>query len=165
MQSPAEVLSRVPWICIPIGDALDIPAVAPPIIIDDEPQEGQMRFGPAMNVLEKPRLLSDAPSSLPPVKSPCGSDIDLGQIEEFNDYTFIFSFGYERKAISKQDLLLAHGEDLAEATSGNEDEDHVLKFLVDAHEECMHASIVVALDAGRGSGFGSFSVSVGEEFE
>jgi hypothetical protein len=37
--------------------------------------------------------------------------------------------------------------------------------LIDAHEECIHAAIVAALDAGREKGFNSFSVTVVEEFE
>ncbi|MFZ4469065.1 MAG: biopolymer transporter ExbD, partial [Pirellula sp.] len=85
------------------------------------------------------------------------------QIDEFNAYTVIFSTGDEREASSKQDLLLALSEARAEAAGGKEDE--VLKLLVDAHEECIHASIVAALDAGREAGFGSLSVTVVEEFE
>jgi hypothetical protein len=38
-------------------------------------------------------------------------------------------------------------------------------LIVEAHEECIHASIVAALDAGREKGFTSFTVSVVEEFE
>jgi len=114
-------------------------------------------------VFEKPPPLSDTASSKPPDTPPDQSDTVRVQIDEFNAYTVIFSTGDEREASSKQDLLLALGEARAEATSGKEDE--VLKLLVDAHEECIHASIVAALDAGREAGFSSFSVSVVEEFE
>jgi len=113
-------------------------------------------------VFEKPPPLSDS-SSKPPDKPPDQSDTVRVQIDEFNAYTVIFSTGDEREASSKQDLLLALGEARAEASSGKEDE--VLKLLVDAHEECIHASIVAALDAGREAGFGSLSVTVVEEFE
>jgi len=113
-------------------------------------------------VFEKPPPLLDS-SSKPPDKPPDQSDTVRVQIDEFNAYTVIFSTGDEREASSKQDLLLALGEARAEASSGKEDE--VLKLLVDAHEECIHASIVAALDAGREAGFGSLSVTVVEEFE
>ena len=114
-------------------------------------------------VFEKPPPLSDAPSSKPPDKPPDQSDTVRVQIDEFNAYTVIFSTGDEREASSKQDLLLALSEARAEASTGAEAE--VLKLLVDAHEECIHASIVAALDAGREAGFGSLSVTVVEEFE
>ncbi len=113
-------------------------------------------------VFEKPPPPSDL-SSKPPDKPPDQSDTVRVQIDEFNAYTVIFSTGDEREASSKQDLLLALSEARAEASSGKEDE--VLKLLVDAHEECIHASIVAALDAGREAGFGSLSVTVVEEFE
>lgn len=114
-------------------------------------------------VFEKPPPLSESPSSKPPDKPPDQSDTVRVQIDEFNAYTVIFSTGDEREASSKQDLLLALSEARAEAAGGKEDE--VLKLLVDAHEECIHASIVAALDAGREAGFGSLSVTVVEEFE
>jgi len=114
-------------------------------------------------VFEKPPPLSESPSSKPPDKSPDQSDTVRVQFDEFNAYTVIFSTGDERKASSKQDLLLALSEARAEAAGGKEDE--VLKLLVDAHEVCIHASIVAALDAGREAGFGSLSVTVVEEFE
>jgi len=114
-------------------------------------------------VFEKPPPLSESPSSKPPDKPPDRSDTVRVQIDEFNAYTVIFSTGDEREASSKQDLLLALSEARAEAAGGKEDE--VLKLLVDAHEECIHASIVAALDAGREAGFGSLSVTVVEEFE
>lgn len=114
-------------------------------------------------VFEKPPALSESPSSKPPDKPPDQSDTVRVQIDEFNAYTVIFSAGDEREASSKQDLLLALSEARVEAAGGKEDE--VLKLLVDAHEECIHASIVAALDAGREAGFGSLSVTVVEEFE
>ena len=113
-------------------------------------------------VFEKPPPMAES-SNKPPDTPPDQSDTVRVQIDEFNAYTIIFSTGDEREASSKQDLLLALGEARAEATSGKEDE--VLKLLIDAHEEFINASIVAALDAGREAGFGSFSVSVVEEFE
>ena len=199
----------------------DLATAAPPILIDDEPEEVAMRERPSMDdemditpmidmtfllliffiltskmtgeksyevpsakngssiatkncvmmtasfssekVFEKPPPLSESPSSKPPDKPPDQSDTVRVQIDEFNAYTVIFSTGDEREASSKQDLLLALSEARVEAAGGKEDE--VLKLLVDAHEECIHASIVAALDAGREAGFGSLSVTVVEEFE
>ena len=199
----------------------DLATAAPPILIDDEPEEVAMRERPSMDdemditpmidmtfllliffiltskmtgeksyevpsakngssiatkncvmmtasfssekVFEKPPPLSESPSSKPPDKSPDQSDTVRVQFDEFNAYTVIFSTGDEREASSKQDLLLALSEARAEAAGGKEDE--VLKLLVDAHEECIHASVVAALDAGREAGFGSLSVTVVEEFE
>jgi biopolymer transport protein ExbD len=201
--------------------APDLATAAPPILIDDEPEEVAMRERPSMDdemditpmidmtfllliffiltskmtgeksyevpsakngssiatkncvmmtasfssekVFEKPPPLSESPSSKPPDKPPDQSDTVRVQFDEFNAYTVIFSTGDEREASSKQDLLLALSEARAEAAGGKEDE--VLKLLVDAHEECIHASIVAALDAGREAGFGSLSVTVVEEFE
>ncbi|MFM8572036.1 MAG: ExbD/TolR family protein [Pirellula sp.] len=114
-------------------------------------------------VFEKPPPLAETPSSKPPDKPPDQFDTVRVQIDEFNAYTVIFSTGDEREASSRQDLLLALSEARVEASSGKDDE--VLKLLIDAHEECIHASIVAALDTGREAGFGSFSVTVVEEFE
>lgn len=114
-------------------------------------------------VFEKPPPLSETPSNKPPDKPPDVFDTVRVQIDEFNAFTVIFASGDEREASSKQDLLIALGEAKNDVASGKDDE--VLKMIVDAHEECIHASIVAALDAGRESGFSSFTVTVVEEFE
>ena len=114
-------------------------------------------------VFEKPPPLSDSPSTTPMEKPPEVYDSVRVQIDEFNAYTVIFPTGDQREASSKQDLLMALGEARAEVSTGKEDEN--LKLLIDAHEECIHAAIVAALDAGREKGFNSFSVTVVEEFE
>lgn len=114
-------------------------------------------------VFEKPPPLSETPSNKPPDKPPEVFDTVRVQIDEFNAFTVIFASGDEREASSKQDLLIALGEAKNDVASGKDDE--VLKMIVDAHEECIHASIVAALDAGRESGFSSFTVTVVEEFE
>jgi|688.fasta_scaffold15128_10 biopolymer transport protein ExbD len=114
-------------------------------------------------VFEKPPPLSDSPSTKPMEKPPEVYDSVRVQIDEFNAYTVIFPTGDQREASSKQDLLMALGEARAEVSTGKEDEN--LKLLIDAHEECIHAAIVAALDAGREKGFNSFSVTVVEEFE
>ncbi|MBM3963482.1 MAG: hypothetical protein FJ308_00210 [Planctomycetes bacterium] len=114
-------------------------------------------------VFEKPPPLSDSPSTKPMEKPPEVYDSVRVQIDEFNAYTVIFPTGDQREASSKQDLLMALGEARAEVSTGKEDEN--LKLLIDAHEECIHAAVVAALDAGREKGFNSFSVTVVEEFE
>ncbi|MFN5272889.1 MAG: hypothetical protein ACK5E3_06775 [Planctomycetota bacterium] len=60
-------------------------------------------------------------------------------------------------------LLLALGEARSEAAMGRQND--ALRLQIDAHEECIYASVVAALDAGTEAGFGSFSVKVVEEFE
>ncbi len=114
-------------------------------------------------VFEKPPPMVETPSSKPPDNPPEVFDSVRIQIDEFNAYTIIFPTGDEREASSKQDLLMALGDARTELSTGKEDE--VLKLLVEAHEECIHAAIVAALDAGREKGFSSFTVSVVEEFE
>jgi biopolymer transport protein ExbD len=114
-------------------------------------------------VFEQPPPLSETPSNRPPDNPPEVYDSVRVQIDEFNAYTIIFPTGDEREASSKQDLLMALGDAKNEVSSGKEDEN--LKLIVEAHEECIHAAIVAALDAGREKGFTSFTVSVVEEFE
>jgi biopolymer transport protein ExbD len=114
-------------------------------------------------VFEKPPPLSETPSTRPPDKPPEVYDSVRVQIDEFNAFTILFPTGDEREASSKQDLLIALGDARSEVATGKEDEN--LKLIVEAHEECIHASIVAALDAGREKGFTSFTVSVVEGFE
>lgn len=114
-------------------------------------------------VFEKPPPLSETPSSKPPDNPPEVYDSVRVQVDEFNAYTVIFPTGDEREASSKQDLLMALGDAKSEVATGKDEEN--LKLIVEAHEECIHAAIVAALDAGREKGFTSFTVSVVEEFE
>lgn len=114
-------------------------------------------------VFEKPPPMNETPSTKPPDNPPEIYDSVRVQIDEFNAYTIIFPTGDEREASSKQDLLMALGDAKNEVATGKEDE--TLKLIVEAHEECIHAAIVAALDAGREKGFTSFTVSVVEEFE
>lgn len=114
-------------------------------------------------VFEQPPPMSETPSNKPPDNPPEVYDSVRVQIDEFNAYTIIFPTGDEREASSKQDLLMALGDARAEVSTGKEDEN--LKLIVEAHEECIHAAIVAALDSGREKGFTSFTVSVVEEFE
>jgi biopolymer transport protein ExbD len=114
-------------------------------------------------VFEKPPPMSETPSTKPPDNPPEVYDSVRVQIDEFNAYTIIFPTGEEREASSKQDLLMALGDAKNEVATGKDDE--ILKLIVEAHEECIHASIVAALDSGREKGFTSFTVSVVEEFE
>jgi len=114
-------------------------------------------------VFEKPPPMLETPSTKPPDTPPEIYDSVRVQVDEFNAYTIIFPTGDEREASSKQDLLIALGDARSEVSTGKEDEN--LKLVVEAHEECIHAAIVAALDAGREKGFNSFTVSVVEEFE
>ncbi len=83
------------------------------------------------------------------------------QIDEFNAYTVLFPDGTEREAPSKQDLIVT----LADARLEAGDIEDVTKLIVQAHQDCIHATVINALDAGRQKGFTSFQVTVVEEFE
>ncbi len=78
------------------------------------------------------------------------------QIDEFNAYNVITNEG-ERIVASKQDLIVA----LEQARSGSA----AGKVVIKAHQDCIHASVIAALDAGREAEFETFEVSTVEEFE
>lgn len=90
------------------------------------------------------------------------------QIDEFNSYLVLMPDGTDREAASKPDLMTAL-QDASSTAPGVEPPD---KLIVEAHRDCMHKSVVVALDAagdmklddGR-SQFQRFQVNVVEEFE
>lgn len=90
------------------------------------------------------------------------------QIDEFNAYLVLMPDGTDREAASKPDLMTAL-QDASSTAPGVEPPD---KLIVEAHRDCMHKAVVVALDAagdmklddGR-SQFQRFQVNVVEEFE
>ena len=89
------------------------------------------------------------------------------QIDEFNSYLVLMPDGTDREAASKPDLMTAL-RDASTTAPGVEPPD---KLIVDAHRDCMHKAVVVALDSagdiktedGR-SQFQRFQVNVVEEF-
>lgn len=90
------------------------------------------------------------------------------QIDEFNSYLVLMPDGTDREAASKPDLMTAL-KDASEVAPGVDPPD---KLIIEAHRDCVHKAVVVALDAagdtkledGR-SQFQKFQVNVVEEFE
>ncbi len=90
------------------------------------------------------------------------------QVDEFNSYLVLMPDGTDREAASKPDLMSAL-MDASTTAPGVEPPD---KLIVEAHRDCMHKAVVVALDAagdiklddGR-TQFQRFQVNVVEEFE
>lgn len=87
-------------------------------------------------------------------------DVVTVQVDEFNAYNVITT-GWDRAAGSKQDLIVA----LNDAHDGNGSDQKPSKLIIEAHEDCIHASVVAALDAGREALFESFEVSTVEQFD
>lgn len=87
-------------------------------------------------------------------------DVVTVQVDEFNSYNVITA-DWDQAAASKQDLILA----LNRAHEGNGGGQQPSKLIIEAHEDCIHASVVAALDAGREALFESFEVSTVEQFD
>ncbi len=82
------------------------------------------------------------------------------QVDEFNSYNVITANG-DAPAGSKQDLIIA----LSEAHEGGGAGTQPSKLVIEAHENCIHAAVVAALDAGREAKFESFEVTTVEQFD
>ena len=87
-------------------------------------------------------------------------DVVTVQVDEFNAFNVITVSG-DNQVGSKQDLIVA----LTEAHSGNGSSQTPSKLVVLAHEDCIHAAVIAALDAGREAKFESFEVSTVEQFD
>ena len=88
------------------------------------------------------------------------ADIVTVQVDEFNAYSVITA-DWDRVAGSKQDLIIA----LNEAHEGNASGSTPTKLVIQAHEDCIHAAVIAALDAGREAQFENFEVSTVEQFD
>ncbi len=86
-------------------------------------------------------------------------DIVTVQVDEFNAFNVITT-EWDRVAGSKQDLIIALSD--AHAGGGGQQPS---RLVVQAHEDCFHASVIAALDAGREAQFESFEVSTVEQFD
>ncbi|RMF43597.1 MAG: hypothetical protein D6753_04700 [Planctomycetota bacterium] len=106
----------------------------------------QKRDDPSMNPIEQPE--DENP------------DIVTVQIDEFNAYNVITT-DWDRPAGSKQDLIVL----LSQAFQGDSSGNQPSKVVIQAHEDCIHAAVVDALDAGREAHFESFEVSTVEQFD
>ncbi len=82
------------------------------------------------------------------------------QIDEFNGYVVLMPDGTDREASSKPDLMLAL-EDARILPNAQPPE----KLIIEAHRDCTHKAVVVALDAGRDKNFEKFQVNVVDSFD
>lgn len=111
--------------------------------------------------IQRPAQRNDQPSSRPvEVEDKDNPDIVTVQVDEFNAYNVITS-DWDQPAASKQDLISA----LDRAHSGDASGNVPTKLVVQAHEDCMHATVIGALDAGREAKFESFEVTTVEQFD
>ncbi len=88
------------------------------------------------------------------------ADIVTVQVDEFNAYSVITA-DWDRVAGSKQDLIVA----LNEAHESNASGSTPTKLVIQAHENCIHAAVISALDAGREAQFENFEVNTVEQFD
>ncbi len=111
--------------------------------------------------IQRPAQRQEDPSTraveTPPDENP---DTVTVQVDEFNAYNIITS-DWDRAAGSKQDLIVA----LNDAHAGDASGRQPTKLVVQAHEDCMHASVIAALDAGREAQFENFQVNTVEQFD
>ncbi len=111
--------------------------------------------------IQRPAQKNEDPSTqaleTPPDDNP---DIVTVQVDEFNAYNIITT-DWDRAAGSKQDLIIALNDAHAGGSSGKQPS----KLVVQAHEDCIHASVIAALDAGREAQFENFEVSTVEQFD
>lgn len=87
-------------------------------------------------------------------------DVVTVQVDEFNAFN-VLSMSGDRQVGSKQDLIVA----LTDAHSGGGSGESPTKLVITAHEDCIHAAVIAALDAGREAKFESFEVSTVEQFD
>lgn len=87
-------------------------------------------------------------------------DVVTVQVDEFNAFNVITT-DWDRVCGSKQDLIVA----LNDAHAGGAGGKQPSRLVVQAHEDCIHSSVIAALDAGREAQFESFEVSTVEQFD
>ena len=110
--------------------------------------------------IQRPAARQEDPSmNAVPEPQEDNPDIVTVQVDEFNAYNVITT-EWDRIAGSKQDLIVALNE--AHTGSGGQQPS---KLVVQAHEDCIHSSVIAALDAGREAQFESFEVSTVEQFD
>ncbi len=110
--------------------------------------------------IQRPAQLNDDASTKAVVQpDEQNPDVVTVQVDEFNAYNIITT-SWDRPAGSKQDLIVA----LNEAHDGD-GSGQPSKLVIQAHEDCIHASVIAALDAGREAKFESFEVNTVEQFD
>ncbi len=111
--------------------------------------------------IQRPAQLKEDPSTRQIEQQPEEpKDTVTVQVDEFNSYN-ILTADWDRPAGSKQDLIVG----LNEAHQGDSSGNQPSKLIVQAHENCIHAAVIAALDAGREAKFESFEVSTVEQFD
>ncbi len=111
--------------------------------------------------IQRPAQRNDDPSTQAVQTTPDeNADVVTVQVDEFNAYSII-TVDWDRVASSKQDLIVA----LNEAHEGSSGGARPSKLVVQAHENCIHAAVIAALDAGREAQFESFEVDTVEQFD
>ncbi len=109
--------------------------------------------------IQRPAQRNDQPSQNTVLEEKDKDTVTV-QVDEFNAYNVITANG-DRPAGSKQDLIIALNEAFAGGGSGVQP----IKLVIEAHENCIHAAVVAALDAGREANFESFEVTTVEQFD
>lgn len=111
--------------------------------------------------IQRPAQKPDDPSlNTVQIEDDENPDIVTVQVDEFNAYNVITT-DWDRVCGSKQDLIVA----LKDAHAGGSGGKQPSKLVVQAHEDCIHSSVVAALDAGREAQFENFEVSTVEQFD
>lgn len=109
--------------------------------------------------IQRPAQKNDQPSQNTVIDPEKDKDTVTVQVDEFNAYNIITADG-DRAAGSKQDLIVALSDAYAGGAGGQPN-----KLVIEAHENCIHAAVVAALDAGREAKFESFEVTTVEQFD
>jgi biopolymer transport protein ExbD len=109
--------------------------------------------------IQSPAEPSDEPS-LTSVVEEDDSDTVYVQVDEFNAFNVVVG-GVDTPVVSKQDLTSL----LTKIHSGGNSTRAPTKLVIDAHENCIHAAVVIALDSGREAQFESFQVRTVEQFD
>lgn len=109
--------------------------------------------------IQRPAERTDEPS-LQAVEETEDPETIFVQVDEFNAYNVVFN-GADTPVGSKQDLIVL----LASMTSGGSSQHRPNKMIVDAHENCIHAAVIAALDAGREAQIENFQVRTVEQFD
>ncbi|MBX3423618.1 MAG: biopolymer transporter ExbD [Pirellulaceae bacterium] len=82
------------------------------------------------------------------------------QVDEFNAYNVVYG-SVDTAASSKQDLIVVLNRAHGSAAPGAQ----ASKLIIEAHENCIHAAVIAALDAGREAQFENFQVLTVEQFD
>lgn len=107
--------------------------------------------------IQRPAELKDQPSQNTIIDPEKDKDTVTVQVDEFNAYNVLTADG-DSPAGSKQDLIIA-------LSDAHESASRPSKLVIEAHENCIHAAVVAALDAGREANFESFEVTTVEQFD